>query len=65
MTTFPPLDTVAIRYGHWCNRYGNGENPTDPIAGTDANITMYVIWTRLEASNQQFTYCVDNYGKQA
>ncbi len=59
----PPLDSIAIQYGHWCNRYGNGDAPTDPIAGNDANTYLYVIWTQLEASGSNFTYCVDNYGR--
>jgi prepilin-type N-terminal cleavage/methylation domain-containing protein len=55
----PPLDEIAIEYGHWCNHYGDGDAATDPIAGTDINHQMYVIWTSIE-DNQ--TFCVDDHG---
>src|SRR5690348_2231071 len=29
----PPLDSFSIAADHWCNRYGDGNNATDPIAG--------------------------------
>jgi prepilin-type N-terminal cleavage/methylation domain-containing protein len=70
----PPLDTVVIEYAHWCNRYGNGDLPTDPIAGAgndDMNLNFYAIWTRLEPDDDpsasdgaslpnQLIYCVDD-----
>ena len=55
----PPYNTVAVEYGHWCNRYGNGEADDDPIAGDDLNIHNYVIWTTLEPALG--IYCVDDY----
>lgn len=58
----PPLDTTAVQYGHWCNRYGDGDNATDPIAGTDIDLHQFVVWTALEPVPATPTvYCVDNH----
>lgn len=59
----PPLDTIAVEYGHWCNRYGNGNNDTDPIAGDHRAANLYVIWGRLEGSSKVF--CVDNWDSKS
>jgi prepilin-type N-terminal cleavage/methylation domain-containing protein len=70
----PPVDRVAIEFGHWCNRYGNGDAPTDFIAGagnSDMNLNYYAIWTRLEPDSNpsatdgaslpnQMYYCIDD-----
>lgn len=61
----PEFDTIAIEYGHWCNRYGNGSNDTDPLAGDDRNANLYVIWTRTETGNPESVYCVDNWDRQS
>lgn len=63
---YPPMDTVAIQFGHWCNRYGNGSQATDPIAGTDTSTSLYAIWTLLEPDHpddptRRFYACIDNY----
>lgn len=55
----PAIDTFAIEYGHWCNRYGNGNNDTDPIAGDHRSANLFAIWTQLEPEGTVF--CVDNW----
>lgn len=71
----PDADTIAVQYGHKCNRYGDGDNPKDIIAtaGSDSNNHNYVVWTRLEPDRNpnsndshisslagQAVYCLDN-----
>jgi prepilin-type N-terminal cleavage/methylation domain-containing protein len=64
---WPPLDTIAVQYAHWCNKYGNGDLPDDPIAGSDSVARLYVIWTDLEPDTptQHTVYCIDNYDGQS
>jgi prepilin-type N-terminal cleavage/methylation domain-containing protein len=61
----PPFDTIAIEYGHWCNRYGNGNNATDPIAGDHRSANLYVIWTLIEPDDPHSVFCVDNWDQQS
>lgn len=60
----PPVGTIYYEQGHWCNRgpQSHPEDPADPIAGDDVNLTKFVVWTGLEASNGSGTvwYCLDN-----
>ena len=58
---FPELDTVATQYGHWCNRYGDGYLPDDPVAGPDLDPHMVVVWTILEPESNTNIYCIDNH----
>lgn len=65
-TYWPPEDTIGVQYAHWCNRYSNGDNATDPIAGNDIQGNLYAIWTILEPDNpgdpaKRNVFCVDNY----
>ncbi|HSX28945.1 MAG TPA: type II secretion system protein [Candidatus Saccharimonadales bacterium] len=59
----PDLDEIHIVYEHWCNKYGNGYNDTDPIAGDDDVPSLYVVYTQLEPENtsKPNIFCVDNY----
>jgi prepilin-type N-terminal cleavage/methylation domain-containing protein len=59
----PPLDTIKYEFGHWCNRYGDGDSPDDPIAGADVDKRAYVVWTQLEGN--ALIYCIDNHGKSS
>ncbi len=60
----PPYDQIVYQQAHWCNRYGDGENDTDPIAGTDDQEGFYAVWTKLERGfTSSAVYCVDNYGR--
>jgi prepilin-type N-terminal cleavage/methylation domain-containing protein len=61
----PPLDTIAIQLGHYCNVYGDGDDISDPIAGVahDTAQVKYVIWTILSTSSAKKLYCIDNRGK--
>lgn len=62
----PPMDSISIQYGHWCNRYGDGTLPTDAIAGDAHNwAEKYVVWTLLEPSEpgNGNIYCLDNNGR--
>jgi prepilin-type N-terminal cleavage/methylation domain-containing protein len=64
--TYPAMDTIAIQFAHWCNKYGNGDTQHDPIAGTDTISRLYVVWTLLEPDHpsdptRRFAACVDNY----
>jgi len=63
----PEFDTVKIAAEHWCNKYGDGNNATDPIAGTIPahRKNRFVVYTILEpedSSNPRF-FCIDNYTK--
>lgn len=65
---YPPMDTLSVQFGHWCNRYGNGDEHNHPIAGTDDSLSLYAIWTLLEPDhpddpNRRFFACIDNYDK--
>lgn len=61
---YPEMDTIALQTGHWCNRYGNGDNTTDPIAGNHSFVKLFSVWTLLEPDNygthRNFS-CTDNY----
>ncbi|HSX32101.1 MAG TPA: type II secretion system protein [Candidatus Saccharimonadales bacterium] len=63
---YPPMDTIYVEYGHWCNKYGNGDIDTDAIAGDDVSLNFYVIWTLLEPDHptdpsRRHVLCIDNY----
>lgn len=59
----PPFDTIAVQYGHWCNRHGDGDNASDPIAGNHANPNEYAAWTLIEPNDPHSVFCVDNHGR--
>lgn len=61
----PPPDTITFQAAHWCNRYGNGDQGSDPVAGNDVNVSKYVVWTQLEplSLTKPNIFCIDNYGQ--
>jgi prepilin-type N-terminal cleavage/methylation domain-containing protein len=56
----PPVGTVYIQYGHWCNKPGApaSDSPDDPIAGDDESPTNFAIWIGTETGS---FFCVDNF----
>jgi prepilin-type N-terminal cleavage/methylation domain-containing protein len=47
----PDVGTVYYQRGHWCNTGpdSGADNPTDPIAGDDATVLKFALWTGIEA----------------
>lgn len=63
-TDAPPVGTIYYQQGHWCNKgpESGPDDPGDPIAGNDANLTKFAAWTGLEGGGQNggTWYCLDN-----
>lgn len=55
----PPVGTIYYELGHWCNRGPESmpDDPTDPIAGNDTDLSKYVVYTSLENGG---IACADN-----
>lgn len=59
-TVVPQVDEFVLAQDHWCNKYGDGNNATDPIAGHGYHPGVFAIWTSIETASGTSVFCVDN-----